>query len=109
MNLSQCEQALQNQYDKLPNQLDNISRLTSLSRGKDKADCLSKIGGTTKVKQFVTDRSAYESTRPATQETTTTSPVVQTSTGTAASFLSATMTTVNQLGSSVLNRSAVVI
>ncbi|MEI8092060.1 MAG: hypothetical protein WCG98_07905 [bacterium] len=43
MNLDQCEQALQTQYVKDPNQLDNISQLTSLARGKDKTICFTKM------------------------------------------------------------------
>ena len=59
MNLSQCEQALQAQYDKNPGQLDNISQLTNLARSKDKLPCMNQMGGIAHIKQFLTDKQSY--------------------------------------------------
>lgn len=43
MNINQCEEALQTQYDKNPNQLDNISQLTNASWKLDKANCFAMM------------------------------------------------------------------
>jgi len=78
MNLSQCEQALQTQYDANPNSMDNISQLTNLARSKDKLSCMNQMGGISHIKDFFTNRDAYlafQKTNPVqttTVQTTTT-------------------------------------
>ena len=44
MNISECEQALQTQYEKNPGQLDNVSQLTNIARSKDKVSCMTQMG-----------------------------------------------------------------
>lgn len=68
MNIEQCEQVLQVQYDKNPSQLDNISRLTNVARGSDKPACFSLMGGTTHIKEFLTNKEAYETYKEANAE-----------------------------------------
>ena len=80
MNLSQCEKAIQMQFDKNPNGLDNISQLTNLARSKDKVSCVTQMGGIAHIKQFFTDKQgyiAYQKTNPV--ATTTQTTVVATS------------------------------
>ena len=60
MNITQCEQALQTQYDTNSAQLDNISKLTNVAWGKDKASCFSQMGQTDHIKDFLTNKPAYE-------------------------------------------------
>ena len=78
MNLGQCEQALQTQFDKNPNSLDNISQLTNLTRSKDKPSCMDQMGGISHIKEFLTNKDAYlafQKTNPVpttTVQTTTT-------------------------------------
>lgn len=81
MNINQCEQALQTQYNKNPSQLDNISKLTNVARSKDKPSCFSMMGGTTHIKEFLTNTQAYEKYKKenaaqiaSVQTTSTTSP-----------------------------------
>ena len=59
MNLAQCEQAIQTQFDKNPNSLDNISQLTNLARNKNKVSCMTQMGGISHIKQFFTDKQGY--------------------------------------------------
>ena len=78
MNLSQCEQALQTQYNSNPNSMDNISQLTNLARSKNKLSCMNQMGGIAHIKQFLTNKDAYlafQKTNPVqitTVQTTTT-------------------------------------
>lgn len=74
MNLTQCEQALQTQYDSNPNQLDNISQLTNIARSKDKISCMIQMGSIAHVKEFLTDKPAYikyQQSKPVEVTTTT--------------------------------------
>ncbi|MCX6823120.1 MAG: hypothetical protein NTX91_03980 [candidate division SR1 bacterium] len=80
MNVSQCEQVLQTQYDSNPGQLDNISQLTNLARSKDKLSCMDQMGGIAHIKQFLTDKQSYTAYQGSKPTTTTT---VQTTTTTA--------------------------
>jgi hypothetical protein len=43
MNINQCEQALQTQYNTNALQLDNISKLTNIAWGKDKESCMAQM------------------------------------------------------------------
>ncbi len=53
MELWLCEQLIKNNYEKKPTSLENISQLTSISRGKDKLGCMQAMGGTTQIKNFL--------------------------------------------------------
>jgi hypothetical protein len=75
MNLTQCEQAIQTQFDKNPNGLDNVSQLTNLARSKDKVSCMTQMGGIAHIKQFFTDKPGYityQKTNPVATTTQTT-------------------------------------
>ena len=83
MDRSTCENLLDAQYQKNATLGDNISRLTSLSRGKDKAACLQQMGGVSEVKSFLFTKSQYEKNHTSTSVPVTgqKTPVMQTSTG----------------------------
>jgi hypothetical protein len=92
MNLSQCEQAIQTQFDKNPNGLDNISQLTNLARSKDKISCMTQMGGIAHIRQFFTDKQGYIAYQKA-------NPIVTTTQTTVVSTTSRRTSTRNTVGS----------
>lgn len=77
MELLQCEQALQTQYDINNNQINNISKLTSSARPQNKAECITSMWGISEVKNFLINKTAYTPN----QKTTTANTQYTTSTG----------------------------
>lgn len=61
MYIDQCEQTLQNRFDKNPNQGDNLSQLTSNARTGQKSTCIDQMGGISQIKNFLTDKVVYAS------------------------------------------------
>ncbi|HCB52135.1 TPA: hypothetical protein DEP21_06305 [Patescibacteria group bacterium] len=59
MDRSTCENLLDAQYSKNPYLADNISKITTLSRGIDKSTCLQLMGSVSGVKNFLFKRSQY--------------------------------------------------
>ena len=53
MELGLCEQLIQDQYNKNPATLENISQLTNTARAKDKYTCIQMMWGTIQIKNFL--------------------------------------------------------
>ncbi len=53
MDINTCKTLLAKQYQKDPNQAQNISKLSNIARGDNKSECVNTLGGLNGVKTFV--------------------------------------------------------
>lgn len=80
MNLTQCELQLRSTYEKNPSLWENISQLTTLAWGKEKAQCLKLMWGVSNVKTFIFQKSSYVAPKEIVEQTHPAAPVQTTST-----------------------------
>ncbi len=90
MELSVCEQLIQNKYERNPASLENISQLTNAARGTDKTSCMQMMWGTTQIKNFLlgnpytpakTTEGPWFTTTPSEKDQQTTQTTTTTETG----------------------------